>query len=237
MWDYVLHNGQAGDNLGCGRDQAIRMRYRLDRAITIELYTAWVERTRARRAERRSDAAAAAVAVAVAAADAAVGAAPQGTTGDDPDRLVRDAQQQIYTGIEGTPGNQGTPGDQPTPGDQRPGWHTTVHSPAENDHAQPMQFGFGGCLTGPSTYDIWLEDQYSRCTWPRCSGDCRCGVAGDSPERTAPSDPADCCVVSDAFESCTWETCYDECTCRPSSRSQVPLAVTTGTPAPVARYF
>ena len=117
MWNYVLHDGQAGGNLGYGRDQAIKMRYRLDRAIKIELYTAWVERTRARRAERRSDAAAAAVAGAVAAADAAVGAAPQGTTGDDPDRLVRDAQQQIYTGIEGTPGNQGTPGDQPTPDD------------------------------------------------------------------------------------------------------------------------
>jgi hypothetical protein len=225
MWDYVLHNGQAGGNLGCGRDQAIRMRYRLDRAITIELYTAWVERTRARRAERRSDAAAAAVAGAVAAADAAVGAAPQGTTGDDPDRLVRDVQQQIYTGIEGAPG----PAD------------TTVHSPAENDHTQPMQFGSGGCLTAATwprcSGDIWLEEQYSRCTWARCSGDCRCGVTGDSSERTAPSDPADCCVVSDAFESCTWETCYDECTCRPSSRSQVPLAVTTGTPAPVARNF
>ena len=221
MWDYVLHNGQAGDNLGCGRDQAIRMRYRLDRAITIELYTAWVERTRARRAERRSDADAAAVAGAVAAADAAVGAAPQGTTGDDPDRLVRDAQQQIYTGIEGTPGNQGTPGDQPTPDD------CLDHGPE--------------AVTGPSTSGDVLgmgeEDLYSRCTWARCAGDCRCGLADDIPERTAPSDPADCCVVSDPFELCTWGACYDECTCRPSSRSQEPLAVTTGTPAPVARYF
>ena len=217
MWDYVLHNGQAGGNLGYGRGQAIKMRYRLDRAIKIELYTAWVERTRARRAERRSDAAAAAVAGAVAAADAAVGAAPQGTTGDDPDRLVRDAQQQIYTGIEGTPGNQGTPGDQPTPDD------CLDHGPE--------------AVTGPSTSAIWSEDQYSRCTWARCSGDCRCGVAGDSPERTAPSDPADCCVVSDPFELCTWGACYDECTCRPSSRSQEPLAVTTEIPAPVARWF
>ena len=137
------------------------------------------------------------------------------------DRIVRFAQQQIYTGLGGSPGNQGTPGDQPTPDD------CLDHGPE--------------AVTGPSTSGDVLgmgeEDLYSRCTWARCAGDCRCGLADDIPERTAPSDPADCCVVSDPFELCTWGACYDECTCRPSSRSQEPLAVTTGTPAPVARWF
>ena len=240
MFHYVFHNGQAGGNLGYGRD----------RAIKIQVFLAWAGWNRARRAELRIDAAAAAAAVDVAAADDAAGAAPQGTTGDDPDRIVRDAQQQIYTGLEGTSGNQGTPGDQHTPDDclgasylacsarasQQTlfGGETTVHSPAEICYGPEA-------VTGPSTSIMQVLDTHlhHKCLTRISTCKCliRCGLADVNPERTAPSDPAVCRVVSDPLELCTWGACYDECTCRPSSRSQEPLAVTTGTPAPVARYF
>ena len=219
MFHSVFHNGQAPGNSGYGRARALA--WAGLRAIKIQVFRAWAGWIRARRGGPRIGAGAVAAAAAVADADGAAGAAPQVTTGDDPDRIVRDAQQQIYTGLGGSPGNQGTPGDQPTPDD------CLDHGPE--------------AVTGPSTSGDVLgmgeEDRYSRCTWARCSGDCRCGLADDIPERTAPSDPADCCVVSDPFELCTWGACYDECTCRPSSRSQEPLAVTTEIPAPVARWF
>ena len=203
MFHYVFHNEQAAGNLGYGRG----------RASKIQVFIAWAMWNRARRAELRIDADAVAAAAAVADADGAAGAAPQVTTGDDPDRIVRDAQQQIYTGLEGTPGNQGTPGDQPTPDDclgasflacsARASQQTRAS--AGNDHGPEA-------VTGPSTSGFWSEDvlgmgeedRYSRCTWARCSGDCRCGLADDIPERTAPSDPAECVVVSDPFELCTW---------------------------------
>ena len=222
MFHYVFHNGQAGGNVGYDRG----------RASKVQVFIAWAVWNRARRAERRIDAAAAAAAVDVAAADDAAGAAPQGTTGDDPDRLVRDAQQQIYTGLEGTSGNQGTPGDQHTPDDclgasylacsarasQQTlfGGETTVHSPAENDHGPEA-------VTGPSTSIMQVPDThlhlpfsslYLECTWARCSGDCRCGLADDIPGRTAPSDPAVCRVVSDPLELCPWGASDDECMCR-----------------------
>jgi hypothetical protein len=221
MFHYVFHNMQAADTRGYGRD----------RASKIQVVSAWAMWARARRAERRSDAAADADAVDGADTDDDTGANTQGTTGDDPDRIVRDAQQQIYAGLEGTPGNQGTPGDQHTPDNcmgvsalacstrasqqTRFGGETTVHSPAENDHGPEA-------VTGPSTSFMQVQDTqihqqlaslYSECTWARCSGDCRCGVASDIPERTDPSDPAECCIVSDPFELCTWEWCGDGCTC------------------------
>jgi hypothetical protein len=228
MFHFVFHNGQAPGNSGYGR--ALAHAWAGHRAIIVQVFRAWAGCVRARLSLASSHtncglrligAGAVAAAAAVADADGAAGAAHQVTTGDDPDRIVRDAQQQIYTGLGGSPGNQGTPGDQPTPDD------CLDHGPE--------------AVTGPSTSGDVLgmgeEDRYSRCTWARCSGDCRCGLADDIPERTAPSDPADCCVVSDPFELCTWGACYDECTCRPSSPSQEPLAVTTEIPAPVARWF
>ena len=176
------------------------------------------------------------------------------------DRIVRFAQQQIDTGLGGSPGNQGT--STSTAVMQTCSVLTLPKFTADQERTMIKSYVLrlwkrlagvetgddDDCLdhgpeavTGPSTSGDVLgmgeEDRYSRCTWARCSGDCRCGLADDIPERTAPPDPADCCVVSDPFELCTWGACYDECTCRPSSRSQEPLADTTGPPAPVARYF
>ena len=240
MLHLVFHNGQAPGNSRYGRASPTNL-WAGFRAIKVQVLRAWAGWNRARRGGSRIGAGAVWLADAAAAA-----AASQVTTGDDPDLTVRDAQQQIYTGVGGSPGNQGSPGDQSAPDDSL----GTSFLPCSARASQQTRASAGNdhgpeAVTGPSTSVFlseipWVfdeEDLYSRCTWGRCSGDCRCGVADDISERTAPSDPADCCVVSDPFELCTWEACYDECTCRPSSRSQEPLAVTTETPAPVARYF
>ena len=228
MFAYMFGHLEAGGNLIYGRD----------RRTKIQVLRAWAGWNRARRGGPRIGAGTVWLAAAV--ADAAA------VAGDDPDLTVRDAQQQIYTGLGGSPGNQRTPGDQSAPDDSLGTSFLPCSARASQQTRASAGYDHGPeAVTGPSTSVFlseipWVFDEeelYERCTWGRCSGDCRCGVADDISERTGPSDPVDRCVVSDPFELCTWEACYDECTCRPSSRSQEPLAVTTETPAPVARYF
>ena len=223
-------------------DAEYNLVYARDRRIKIQVLRAWAGWNRARRGGPRIGAGA----VAVAAAVADAGAASQVTTGDDPDLTVRDAQQQIYTGVGGSPGNQGSPGDQSAPDDSLGTSFLPCSARASQQTRASAGYDHGPeAVTGPSTSVFlseipWVFDEeelYEGCTWGRCSGDCRCGVADDISERTGPSDPVDRCVVTDPFELCTWEACYYDCTCHPSSRSQEPLAVTTETPAPVARYF
>ena len=156
--------------------------YGRDRRIKIQVLRAWAGWNRARRGGPRIGAGAVWIAAAVADADAAAGAASQVTTGDDPDLTVRDAQQQIYTGLGGSPGNQRTPGDQSAPDDSL----GTSFLPCSARASQQTRASAGNdhgpeAVTGPSTSGFWSEDvlgmgeedRYSRCTWARCSGDCR----------------------------------------------------------------